>query len=182
MDSGTLGWEIIAKKNTKGLMCGQRFPGSLDGMYRNLCGGLVTALLKFGIYASYRPPNDIEIQGRKISGTGGTELDDSFIFHGSVLVDFDAETMVNALKIPFKKSKEKQISGFRQRTICMKELLGYVPAMDEVKNCLIQAFAGTLGVEFVRSGLEPEETQILNGELPFFSSDEWIYRRKRNEE
>ena len=170
MDSGTLGWEIIAKKNTPGI------PHNLDGMYRKLTGALVAALSKFGIQAEYKPPNDVEISGRKICGTGGTELDDAFIFHGSVLVDSDAQTMVQALKLPLKKNKYEQAADFMKRTISMKELLGHVPAMDEVKKHLSFAFAEMLDIKFVKSGLYPEEMQSLNEELSLFSSDEWIYR------
>jgi lipoate-protein ligase A len=172
MDSGTLGWEIIAKKTTPGI------PGRLEEMYRKLCGALVSSLLQFGIHALYRPLNDVEIEGRKISGTGGTELDDSFIFHGTILVDFHADIMANALKIPVKKQKYSQISDFKQRTVCMRELLGYVPPMEEVKKSLAGAFAETLGIEFETEGLYPEEVQSMNRETPLFGSEAWIYRRQ----
>ena len=172
MDEGTLGWEIIAKKNTPGI------PGSLEDMYRKLCGSLVAALSKLGIHAQYRPQNDVEINGRKISGTGGTELDDSFIFHGTVLVDYNADIMVKALKIPAGKNRYSTITDFRKRTVSMKELLGYAPSMDEVKRCLARAFADTLDIEFAERGLYPEEIKDLGEKLPLFSSDDWIYRRQ----
>ena len=171
MDSGTLGWEITAKKSTPGI------PAALNGMYRKLCGSVVTALAEFGINAVYRPLNDVEIGGRKISGTGGTELDDSFIFHGTILVDFDTGTMLKALKVPDKKCAEKPNSG--QRTVCLKELLGYAPEMDKVKKCLARAFAATLGIKFQKGSLETEEIKCLNRELPFFQSNDWIYGRRR---
>jgi len=169
MDGGTLGWEIIAKKNTPGI------PGSLNEMYLVLCGALVLALAKFGINASYRPLNDIEINGRKISGAGGTELDDSFIFHGTVLIDFHADIMAQALKPPVKKLQEKKITDFKLRTVCMRELLGFVPSIAEVKHHLVQAFSEILKIEFKNEGLYREEIQMLNTELEFFNSKEWIY-------
>jgi len=173
MDDGTLGWEIIAKKGASGLKGTSGIPGSLNEMYRLLCGALVTAFLKLGIKACYRPLNDVEVDGKKISGTGGTELDDAFIFHGSILVNSSPETMAKALKVPVKKHHEGQ-----KRTVSMRELLGYVPRMDDVKNCLAQAFAETLGIEFAKGCLTQEEIKILNEELPLFSSNEWIYKRE----
>ena len=177
MDSGTLGWEIAAKKNASGLLF------NLNDMYRKHCGAVISALAGFGIEAVYRPLNDIEIDGRKISGTGGTELDDSFIFHGTLLVDFDAGIMNKALKVPIKKNKDNQTPGIKQisangRTISINELLGYTPAMDEVKKRLANAFCETLGIEFTKSGLEDEEIKSLSMELPVFGSDDWIYYRK----
>ena len=180
LDGGTLGWEIAAKKNTPGI------PGNLNDMYSKLCGAVIASLSKFGIDAAYRPLNDIEINGKKISGAGGTELDDSFIFHGTLLVDFDAETMVRALKVPMKKRKENPAIDFTQqsadrRTISMKELLGHAPAMGEVKKSLVEAFVEILGIEFFEGGLEEEELISLDAELPRFASDEWVYGRRRNE-
>ena len=176
MDKGTLGWEIAAKKNSPGI------PGNLNDMYYKLCGAVIAALSKFGITAVYKPLNDIEINSRKISGSGGTELDDSFIFHGTLLVDFDTETMVKALKVPMKKHKEGPIIGLAQqsagrRTISMKEVLGYVPAMGDVKKYLAEAFAETLDIDFLKGGLDADELTSLDGELPLFSSDDWVYGR-----
>ena len=179
MDGGTLGWEIIAKKNAPGIISAPGIPGGLNEMYSKLCGAVVAALANFALSAVYRPLNDVEINGRKISGTGGTELDDSFIFHGTILVDFDAGTMSKALKIPVKK-KHGELPGIKQRTICMKELLGQAPPMDEVKKSLTKAFAQTLGIEFIKSGLLAEEIKSLNEELPLFSSEKWIYGKESN--
>ena len=169
MDSGTLGWEIIAKKRTPGI------PGNIEDMYRKLCGGTILALSKFGLDASFRPINDIEIGGRKISGAGGTELEDSFIFHGTVLVDSNADVMVKALKFPAAKLKYKQVSDFKKRTVCMRELLGYIPAMADVKERLSTAFAETLNVEIRKGEMLGKEIEMLDMELPWFSSDQWIY-------
>jgi len=178
MDKGTLGWEIAAKKNSPGI------PGNLNDMYYKLCGAVIAALSKFGITAVYKPLNDIEINSRKISGSGGTELDDSFIFHGTLLVDFDTETMVKALKVPMKKRKDGHIMDSAQqnadrRTISMKELLGHAPAMGKVRKFLAEAFAETLGIKFFEGGLDAEELKNLDEELPRFGSDEWVYGRER---
>jgi len=171
MDSGTLGWEVIAKKNTP------KIPQNLEGMYRELCGGVVLALSKFGINATYRVLNDVEIDGRKISGTGGTEFDDSFIFHGTVLVDFNADIMTKALKTPIKKLEGKKGLDFKTRTVCMRELLGQAPPMAEVKTQLTRAFGEILDIEFEESGLSRKEVERLGEELPRFRSEEWIYKK-----
>lgn len=170
MDGGTLGWEIIAKKSTPGI------PGNREEMFRKLCGGAILMLSEFGIQARYRPLNDIEVGGRKISGAGGSENEDSFIFHGTVLVDFNADIMASALRLPAKKPDYKNVSDFMARTVCMRELTGRAPGMEEVKARIVKSFADVLGVAFENGGLSHEETESLNRELPYFRSDEWIYR------
>ena len=170
MDGGTLGWEIVAKKSTPGI------PGNREDMFRKLCGAVVLMLAEFGLEAAYRPLNDIEIGGRKISGAGGSESDDSFIFHGTVLVDFHADIMANALKLPAKKPEYRGVADFMARTVCMRELLGVQPGTEEVKARLVRSFEKILDIEFESGGLVQEEEDCLCLELPLFQSEEWIYK------
>ena len=46
------------------------------------------------IDARFRPRNDIEVDGRKLSGTGGFFDGDTLIYQGTVLVDLDPAAMV----------------------------------------------------------------------------------------
>ena len=49
--------------------------------------------------------------GRKISGTGGTELSGAILFQGTILVDFDVDEMLRALRIPTEKLQDKEIES-----------------------------------------------------------------------
>ena len=69
-------------------------------LFKTLCTPVIMALDSFGIKSTFRPRNDIEIKGRKISGTGGTESDDAFLFQGTMLTAFDVDTMLRSLRIP----------------------------------------------------------------------------------
>ncbi|HPQ40906.1 MAG TPA: lipoate--protein ligase family protein, partial [bacterium] len=69
-------------------------------LYRIISEPVVNAMRRIGLNASYRPLNDIEINGRKVSGTGGVDGNRSLLFHGSILMDMDFETMVQSLNIP----------------------------------------------------------------------------------
>ena len=91
-------------------------------------------LSTLGVNAKFRPKNDIEVNGRKISGTGGTELDGAFLYHGSLLVDFDVDTMIKCLKLPIKKLEDKQVQSFRQRVTSLREVLGYTPILRSSKR------------------------------------------------
>ena len=171
MDEGTLGWEIVAKKDTPGI------PGNLEAMYEKLCGGLIRALSAFAVSAAYRPLNDIEVAGRKISGTGGTGIGDSLIFHGTVLVDHHPEIMEKALRIPDKRLAAGQAPRGEGRVVSMRELLGCAPEMAEVKERICWAFAEMLDIKWEAGGLTGSEEEGLRRELPRFASEEWIYRR-----
>ncbi len=168
MDEGQLGWEIFALKDTPGI------PKQLDDMYQMLCEAAVAGLDKLGVAAKYRPKNDIEVGGRKISGTGGTELGDSLLYHGTILTDFDVDTMIACLKLPLKKLENKQIESFKERVTCLREVLGVVPPMEDIKKAMADGFAEVLGVELQVAGLTDYEEKLLALELPKFQSDDWI--------
>lgn len=168
MDENQLGWEITARKDTPGI------PQNLNDMYRVLCECAVAGLAKLGVNAKYRPLNDIEVDGRKISGTAGSENDDSFIFHGTLLNDIDVETMIKCLKLPLKKLEDKQVQSFKKRVISIKEILGCPLPMEEVKKAMVEGFSEVLGIKLIPGGLTPEEKALFEKELPRFKSDEWI--------
>ncbi len=167
-DEGQLGWEIFAGKNSPGI------PGRLEDMYRLMCESVVAGLKKLGVEARFRPANDIEVDGRKISGTGGTEIGNSFLYQGTLLTDFDVDTMINALKLPLKKLEDKQVDSFKQRVVCLKEVLGFLPPMEEIKAALAQGVSEVLGIDLKPGGLTGPEAEALEQQLPLFQSEEWI--------
>ena len=85
---------------------------------------MVTALRILGVESGFRPRNDIEVNGRKISGTGGTESDGAFLFQGTMLIDFDVDTMLKSLRIPIEKLKAKEIDSIRERVTCLNWEIG----------------------------------------------------------
>ena len=144
-DETQLGWEIFANKNHPAI------PTDIEELYKKLCNAVIFALSQFGLQAKFRYRNDIEINHRKISGTGGTELDNAFLFQGTLLVDFDVDTMLRALRIPTEKLKDKEIESVKERVTCLKWELGYVPAVRDIKAAIVQGFAHELGVTFTEA-------------------------------
>ena len=65
LDKPQLGWEFIALRNHP------LIPKGMDGLYEQMCKCTVKGLKRIGVDAEFRPKNDIEVDGRKISGTGG---------------------------------------------------------------------------------------------------------------
>ena len=120
-DRSQLGWEVIAGR--------EGLPGDALALNELMCRGLIEALADLGLEASFRPVNDVEVGHRKISGTGGTESGGAFLFQGTLLVDFDVDTMVRALRIPTEKLRDKEIDSIRDRVTCLKWLLGEAPPL-----------------------------------------------------
>ena len=101
---------------------------------------------RLGVDARYRPRNDIEVDGRKLSGTGGFFDGSTLFYQGTVLVDTDVGRMLAALNVPRQKLAKRTLDSAAQRVVTLKELLGYVPDFDVVRRALVDGFAERLGI------------------------------------
>ena len=169
-DESQLGWEVICNKGFFNVT----IPN--NRLFKTLCEPVVTALDYFGIKSTFRPRNDIEINGRKISGTGGTESDGAFLFQGTMLTDFDVDTMLRSLKIPVEKLKAKEIDSVKERVTCLKWELGFTPALEEIKHAIRTGFERHLGIRLEPAGLTRAEERLFKEKLGYYRSEEWINR------
>lgn len=167
-DESQLGWEVICDKTFFG------FALPTPGLFRVLCEPVVTALDLLGLKAAFRPRNDIEIAGRKISGTGGTESDGAFLFQGTMLTDFDVDTMLRCLRVPVEKLKAKEIDSVKERVTCLKWELGRTPAIQEIKAAIRAGFEKHLAIHLEPGLLTEEEGILFREKLGFFRSSDWI--------
>jgi lipoate-protein ligase A len=174
-----LGWEIFADKSAPGISELRR---DLDRLARFVCSGAVSSLRRLGVEAEFRPKNDIEVNGRKISGTGGTERGDSFMYQGTLLVDFDVDLMLRSLRIPVEKLKDKEVESVKERVTCLKWELGYVPPLDEIKDAFVAGFQEILDTELGLGDLLPVEEQLYRERLPYIESEEWVRLVRRPKE
>ncbi len=169
-DENQLGWEVICDKAFFNL----RLP--TGRLFRRLCDPVVTALARLGVQADFRPRNDIEVKGRKISGTGGTESEEAFLFQGTMLVDFDVDTMLKALRIPVEKLKAKEIDSVKERVTCLNWELGYTPTLEQIKAAIQYGFEKHLDIKLEPGGLTAAEEKLFREKLARFQSDDWINR------
>ena len=141
LDEGQLGWTLIFHRSTLGL-------ASLADLSKEICTAAAIGLSKLGIDARYRPRNDIEVDGRKISGTGGLFDGDTILFQGTVLVDMNPQDMVAALNVPQAKLEKRALTSSAQRIVTLRELLGeQAPSLEEIKAALLAGFSEALGIE-----------------------------------
>ncbi|HJL54976.1 MAG TPA: DUF116 domain-containing protein, partial [Candidatus Thalassarchaeaceae archaeon] len=167
-DSTQIGWELVgATTDFEGI--------DMTGLTRTVCEAAATGLRELGVAAEFRPRNDIEVDGRKISGTGGVADDGIFLYQGTVLVEFDIEAMLLALRIPTEKLTPRGLETARDRVTCLSDLLTEVPTAQAIREALTGSFAEALGAEFAPGGLSHSELERLEEKLPEFESDDWIH-------
>jgi lipoate-protein ligase A len=151
MEPGLLGWELAFHRRTLGVK-------SLPQLTQEICEAAAEGISRLGVEARFRPRNDIEIDGRKISGTGGFFDGETLFYQGTVLVDMDPQIMVSALRVPQAKLEKRQLDSAAQRVVTLRELLGDdTPNLEEIQAALTQAFSDRFNLEMVHGQLSEEE-------------------------
>lgn len=153
MDEGQLGWALVFNRRALGR-------AALGDVAQAVCEAVAAGLADLGVDARYRPRNDIEIDGRKVSGTGGFFDGDTLIYQGTVLVDLDPRRMLSALRVPAAKLARHGAASVAQRVVTLRELLGAAaPTMAQLEDALLAGFSERLGLAWYRAALtDAEET------------------------
>ncbi len=152
-DEGQLGWELVFNRSTLGI-------ASLSELAREICEAAAAGLAKLGVSAKYRPRNDIEVDGRKISGTGGFFDEDTLFYQGTVLVDLNPADMIAALNVPEAKLAKRSLDSAAQRVVTLKELLGAAPGIGDIQDALLAGFAERLGIAPEKGAITAEEEAL----------------------
>lgn len=166
-DETQIGWELYLHKRDVGT-------SDMQAISRRICHAAATAISALGVDARYRPRNDIEVDGRKISGTGGAFDGDALLFQGTLLVDFDIAKMLRVLRIPAEKLSDKAIASARERVANLTELLGRQPDVGRIRANLIEAFENEFGVEFHEDELTISEHARYQVALREIDTADWV--------
>ena len=151
MEPGLLGWELAFDRKTLGVR-------NLPELTREICEAAAEGISRLGVSARFRPRNDIEVDGRKISGTGGFFDGDTLFYQGTVLVDMDPKVMVSALRVPKAKLAKRELDSVEQRVVTLRELMGdETPGLAEIQLKLAQAFSDHFGLKMTSGELTEEE-------------------------
>ena len=152
-DEGQLGWSLVFDRATLPIP-------SLAELARAICEAAAAGLRRLGVEARYRPRNDIEVDGRKLSGTGGFFDGDALFYQGTVLVDMDAQRMLAALNVPEAKLARRSLDTAAQRVVTLKELLGVAPPLADIRAALIAGFTEELGITAVDGAITGDEEAL----------------------
>lgn len=149
----------------------EALPRALEPSFAVICGAVARALSSFGLDARHRPVNDVEVGGRKVSGSAQHRRAGSVLHHGTVLVDTATDTMDAVLLAgPGRRPSE--------RVANLSMLLGRAPEMAVVRERLADAFSSSFGVRFEKGALTgPERARVGRLVAERYSRDEWNLRR-----
>ncbi|MBT3911359.1 MAG: lipoate--protein ligase family protein [Rhodospirillaceae bacterium] len=140
-DPGQLGWELVFQRGTFA------FP-DLGAAARAICEAAAAGISELGVDARYRPRNDIEVDGRKLCGTGGFYDGDVMFYQGTLLIDMNPADMIAALNVPEAKLAKRNLDDAGQRIVTLRELLGDdLPDLTVLQAAILSGFRDHLNVD-----------------------------------
>lgn len=171
LDDGQMFYQIIGKIDSP------TTPKGIDAYYRKFLEAPVQAYRNLGIDAEFKPVNDIQTKGRKISGNGAGDVGDARILTGNLIFDFNYDMMVKVLKVPDEKFRDKIAKSLKERLSTILIETGQIPDREEIKQDLLRLYEKTLDIELIPGNLSNWERSKMADLRPKYLSDEWLHWR-----
>ncbi len=159
---------------TQWVFAAEHLPATVEDRFTLYCDTLVQAYRSLGIDAVYRPVNDIQVNGRKIGGTGAARMDRAEVLVGSLMFDFDALTMSRVLKVPSEKFRDKVFQTMSEYMTTMRRELGTPPPRSDVVDAYVAACSSGLGRAIEPGELRADEIELAERLDERFASLDWL--------
>lgn len=161
-DLGNVNYTFISKKSDEGID------------FKTFTQPIIDALASMGIHASLSGRNDIEVNGKKISGNAQHVKGNRVLHHGTLLFNSDLTVLTNALNVDPEKIKSKAIKSTRSRVINISELIN--------AHITVKEFINTIG-DYIITKYNAKKIDIPNNDkiaelTKRNKSREWLYPEK----
>src|SRR6266571_3754894 len=154
-DSGNLNYAISLRK-------GHRLvpDGNLQSVFQRLSEGAVEGLRELGLKAEFQPVNDIQVDGKKVSGAAGSIRWNAVFHHGCILVNSDLNILGKVLNVPRAKLEDKHVASVQKRVTTVRDELGRDISTREVRDAIVGGIESCYGVRMESGVLMKEEVWL----------------------
>ena len=150
-------------------------PPSISEFYEKFLRPSIYALKVCGLNAQLRPPNDITVDGRKISGNGAITIDQSNVLAGDILLQAPIELMTKIIKTPSEKFRDKLAESMAEWLTSLEREMGVPPDREEIKAYLREGFEKELDICLEPGELTQLEVRYLEELIRERRDNEWIF-------
>ena len=174
------GGTVFLDKNQLFFQCifpRDKAPLKVDRLYKYFLQPAVNTYRSLGVDAAYKPVNDIQVDEKKISGTGAGRVGDASVVVGNMIFDFNYEEMSRVLRLSSEGFRDKVHDSMQMYVTTLQRELGYLPDRDHVKEILIQEFEELLGTRLQRDDLRLDEQRMLAKLDKKFTDPDWLYEK-----
>lgn len=168
-DAGNLNYAISLKKGHP------LVPQSdLQLVFRTLSEGAVEGLKSLGVRAEFQPINDIQVDGKKVSGAAGSIRWGTIFHHGCILVASDLAILGKVLNVPKAKLADRHVASVQKRVTTIRDELGKDVTTRDVRDAMVQGIESTYNVRLEKGELSNNEMSTVK-ELydTKYSSSKW---------
>jgi len=151
-DSGNLNYAISLRK-------GHRLAPdhNLQSVFQRLSEGAVEGLQNLGVKAEFQPVNDIQVDGRKVSGAAGSIRWNAIFHHGCILVNSDLSILGKVLNVPRAKLEDRHVASVQKRVTTVRDELGRDVSTREVRDAIVDGIESRYAVGVEPGDLTKEE-------------------------
>jgi lipoate---protein ligase len=151
-DSGNLNYAISLPK-------GHRLvpDGNLQTVFQKLSEGAVEGLRRLGVKAEFQPINDIQVDGKKLSGAAGSVRWNTIFHHGCILVNSDLSILGKVLNVPKVKLEDRHVASVQKRVTTVRDELRRDVSTREVQDAIVEGIEKCYGVRVEPGVLGKEE-------------------------
>jgi len=147
-----------------------------DERYARLAAPAIAAYRALGVPAAFRPVNDIHVDGRKIGGTGAADIEECFVFVGSMMLAFDHALMARVLRFADEGMRREVQRSIERYVTSLEQLCGEKPDLAMVHDALLAGFCKELTVELEPGHLSSVEASKAAELEALFASEDWLNR------
>jgi lipoate-protein ligase A len=158
-------------------------PKTFADFYKIFLDPVVKTYNDFKVPAIYRPVNDIEADGKKVSGTGAGTFENSRILTGNFLMDFDYKTMTKVLKVPDEKFRDKIYKSLTERLSTFKNIIGSITKIKDVVEKYKKNLEKSLDIKLIEESLSEREKNTLKSLYKKYRDPKWVnlFEEERSE-
>lgn len=128
MSPRMLAWDVVLDRGS--------LASDLHTATRRICEGVAAGLSLLGCAARFRPANDIEVGGLKVSGSSGYAEGRSLALQGTILIEDEVPDMASALGIPE--------AVLRSEVTCVAAALGAPPPQMHLQLLVVHGLMEAL--------------------------------------
>lgn len=154
-----------------------RMPAMLKDIYAAALAAPVATLRRLGLNAELRDTNEIEVDGKRIAGTGGGRIGEACVVVGNLLFDFDFEAMSAVWRTPSSSFRLLAEQALRQQIVTLNQL-GINASMEKITEMLIDDFSKTFGRPLEAGALTAEEIESADEAAQELVSDDFLALHK----
>ena len=139
----------------------------IQNTFYEICHCLIDALGTFGINAKFKPPNDVLINGKKVSGSAQAKKKNVYIVHCTVILGLNNETMDRVLKNP----KPGYTSSIETES-------GFKPDINDLKIAIKRAVQKRIKMAINEGSFTKYENKTIHELVENkYSTESWNFKR-----